>query len=193
MSRKGRLHHGGRGGIGGVHRRALRPRRLLRRAVRHRPRSRRTGRQGDRRRRWRRRHHLRRTGCDRPRGLAHVPGRVRGRLRRAGRAGQQRRHPARIMASLRNLAISALHRAGHSNIAAGARTRRTTPVHAATPGHRVDQPGLQRPARPGTPRRMHPRRRHRPRAPTHPGPDRRHLAQRPRRPAGQRSLLAYDH
>ena len=70
---------------------------------------------------------------------------------------------------------------------------RRAPVPPAAAGHRVDQPDLQGPAGPGTPRRPHPGRGRRPGAATHPGPDRRHLAQRPHRPADRQSLLAYDH
>ena len=64
-----------------------------------------------------------------------------------------------------------------------ARTPRRAPVQAVTPDHRVDQPDLQRPARPRTTRRAHPRRSHRPHPAAHPGPDRRDLAQRPHRRA----------
>ena len=51
-------------------------------------------------------------------------------------------------------------------------------VQTAAPDHRIDQPDLQRPARPGTPRRPHLQRRRRPRPATHPRADRRDLAQR---------------
>ena len=53
------------------------------------------------------------------------------------------------------------------------------------PGHRVRQRHIQRPARPGTPRRPHSRRGHDQGPAAHPGPDRRDLAQRPHRPARQ--------
>ena len=62
-------------------------------------------------------------------------------------------------------------------------TGRRAPVQAAAPDHRIGQRHLQRPARPGTPRRPHARRGHRPRPAAHPRPDRRDLAQRHHRPA----------
>jgi hypothetical protein len=72
-------------------------------------------------------------------------------------------------------------------------TRGRAPVQTLAADHRVDQPDLQRPTRPGTPRRAHPSRRHRPRLTTHPRPDRRNLAQRQDQRPIRRSLTAYDH
>jgi Transposase DDE domain len=63
------------------------------------------------------------------------------------------------------------------------RTRRSAPVQAAAPDHRVHQPDLQSPTRPRTTRRSHPRRSTGPRPAAHPGPDRGDLAQRPHRRA----------
>ena len=56
-------------------------------------------------------------------------------------------------------------------------------LQAAAAGHRVGQPDLQGPARPGTTRRAHPTS-HGPHPAAHPGPDRRHLAQRQDRRTG---------
>ena len=64
-------------------------------------------------------------------------------------------------------------------------TGRHPVLQAAAPGHRIRQRHLQRPARPRTPRRPHPGRRHGQGPAAHPRPDRRHLAQRPHRPARQ--------
>src|SRR5437868_6247108 len=65
------------------------------------------------------------------------------------------------------------------------RTGRSPAVQTPAADHRIDQPDLQRPARPGTTRRTHPRRRHRPNPGADPGPHRRHLAQRQERPTDQ--------
>ena len=65
-----------------------------------------------------------------------------------------------------------------------ARTARRAPVQAAAPDHRIDQPDLQRPARPRTTRRPHPRRSPGASPPAHPGTDHSDLAQRPHRRTG---------
>src|SRR6266498_3310523 len=108
--------------------------------------------------------------------------------RRPGPAGPATRpDPHRRQELLRRCVRGCTGRAGRAAAAPGAqgraRTGRRAPVQAVAAGHRVDQPDLQGPARPGTPRRAHPGRRHRAGAAAHPRLDRCDLAQRPHRAA----------